>query len=68
MSEELNKTYKQYKAGKFKIEMNEIYQVGFRLASRLGHEQIYAVDWMDKAEMDFGEVEKWLQENQPDLF
>ncbi|SDN12323.1 hypothetical protein SAMN05518871_103354 [Psychrobacillus sp. OK028] len=65
---DLKNKYKQYISGEYTLEMNEIYQVGFRIASRLGHEQLYAVDWMGEAEMDYVEVEKWLKENQPELF
>jgi hypothetical protein len=65
---DLNNTYKQYNFGNYQLEMNEIYQVGFRVASRLGHDQLYAVDWMGEADMDYAEVEKWLKENQPELF
>jgi hypothetical protein len=67
MNEVLNKKYKQYKLGTYKLEMNEIFQIGFRLGFRLGHEQIYPIDWMGKAEMDYGEVESWAKENQPEL-
>lgn len=65
---DLNNKYKQYISGDYILEMNEIYQVGFRVASNLGHEQLYAVDWMGEAEMDYVVVEKWLKENQPELF
>src|SRR5690606_18743306 len=41
--------------------------IGFRLGLKLGHEQIYPIDWMGNADMDFGEVESWAKENQPDL-
>mgnify|MGYP003408198927 CR=1 FL=1 len=29
---------------------NEIYQIGFRLAKKLGHKEIYAVDWNEQPE------------------
>ena len=66
-SEFCNERYKQYKLGTYQLEMNEIYQVGFRLGLRLNHEQIYPTDWMGKAEMSYQEVEKWAKENQPEL-
>ena len=59
LNEDLNNKYKQFNSGDYHLEMNEIYQVGFRLASKLNHEQLYAVDWMGEADMDYGEVEKW---------
>nr|WP_246880489.1 DUF5694 domain-containing protein [Sporosarcina sp. 6E9] len=62
-----NEKYKQYKLGTYELEMNEIYQVGFRLGLKLGHNWIYPTDWMGEAEMEYGEVEKWAQDNQPEL-
>ena len=66
-SESFNEEYKQYKLGTYQLRMNEIYQVGFRLGVKLGHEQIYPTDWMGDASMSFGEVESWARENQPEL-
>ncbi|WP_369379614.1 DUF5694 domain-containing protein [Lysinibacillus fusiformis] len=66
-SEYCNKKYKQYKSGVHKLEMNEIFQVGFRLALKMGHEQIYPTDWMGESDMGYGEVESWAKENQPEL-
>lgn len=62
-----NGKYKQYKLGICKLEMNEIFQVGFRLGLKLAHEQIYPTDWMDNADMDYGEVVSWAKENQTEL-
>jgi hypothetical protein len=46
--------------------MNEIYQMGFRIAEKLNHNQIFAIDWMgtNKEEMDFGKVYDWANKNQ----
>ncbi|WP_053368063.1 DUF5694 domain-containing protein [Bacillus sp. FJAT-27245] len=66
-NELLNQQYQLFKLGQFTLELNEIDQIGFRAASKLGHEQLYAVDWMGKSRMGYGEVEQWLKENQPDL-
>lgn len=63
----LNERYKQYKNGNYNLEMNEIYQVGFRLSLMLGHEQIYPIDWIGEAEMGYEEVENWAKENQPTI-
>jgi Family of unknown function (DUF5694) len=41
---EFEERYHDYLAGEFEITANEIYQVGFRLAQRLGHQRLYAVD------------------------
>ena len=68
MNDSLNIKYKQYRFGNYNLEMNEIYQVGFRIATRFAHEQLYAVDWMGKADLSYVEMEKWLKENQPELY
>lgn len=66
-SEECNQKYKQYKLGAYKLEMNEIYQLGFRLGEMMGHEQIYPTDWMGESDMEFEEIECWAKENQPEV-
>ncbi|WP_269432404.1 DUF5694 domain-containing protein [Bacillus sp. FJAT-22090] len=44
-----NEKYKQYKLGTHKLEMNEIFQVGFRLGLKMGHEQIYpTIGWVSQ--------------------
>ena len=65
--EDCNEKFKQYKLGSYKLEMNEIFQVGFRLGLRMRHEKIYPVDWMGESDMSYGETESWARENQPDL-
>ena len=66
-SEYYNEKYKQYKSGTYQLQMNEIFQVGFRLGLKLEHEQIYPTDWMGDADMQYEEVEGWAKENQPEL-
>lgn len=66
-SEYYNEKYKKYKLGTYQLQMNEIFQVGFRLGLKLGHEQIYPTDWMGDADMHYEEVESWAKENQPEL-
>ena len=66
-SEYCNEKYKQYKLGTYQLQMNEIFQVGFRLGLKLEHEQIYPTDWMGDADMGYGEVESWARENQTEL-
>jgi len=66
-SEYDNEKYKQYKLGIYQLQMNEVFQVGFRLDLKLEHEQIYPTDWMGNSDMDYGEVESWAKENQPEL-
>lgn len=66
-SESCNEEFKQYKLGTYKLKMNEIYQVAFRLGLNLDHEQVYATDWMGDVDVSFGEVESWAKENQTRL-
>lgn len=66
-SEACNEQYKRYQSGSFSLPINEIYQVGFRLGLELGHEEIYPTDWMGNADMSFGEVQSWAEEQQPKL-
>jgi hypothetical protein len=41
---ELNATYRAYVAGEHELAAGETEQIGMRLAKRLGHEMLYAVD------------------------
>ncbi|HEU4564229.1 MAG TPA: DUF5694 domain-containing protein [Gemmatimonadaceae bacterium] len=40
----LDSLYREYRAGRLPARASEVYQIGFRLAARLGHERVYAVD------------------------
>jgi hypothetical protein len=40
----LDSTYALYKAGKWTLPRNEVYQLGYRLAKTLGHERVYPAD------------------------
>lgn len=42
LNDELNKEYKDSKGN---YSLNEVQQIGFRLAQKLQHENVYAVDW-----------------------
>jgi hypothetical protein len=42
--EELNATYRAYVAGEHELTAGETQQIAMRLAKRLGHEKLYAVD------------------------
>lgn len=48
---ELDALYQRYLSGQFNLQANEIYQLGFRLAKRLGHHEVFAIDasqrWYD---------------------
>ena len=49
--------YAAYLRGEVTDNRNEIVQIGFRLAKRLGHTKVYAVDW--KRDMNIGAVMQW---------
>ena len=46
-----NAEYQAYLAGEHALTVNERQQLGMRLAARLGHERLYAIDWASG--MDF---------------
>lgn len=66
----INQQYLLYRSGKFELQVNEIHQLGFRLAADLAHERLFCIDWMEKGAgtKGAGEVYEWARENQPDLF
>lgn len=68
--EELNEKYKQYLAGEYTLEVNEVDQLGFRIAAGLRHEQVYGIDWMERGagKRGAGDVYEWAKTNQPELF
>jgi hypothetical protein len=55
--------YRAYREGRYDLEANEVYQLGFRLARRGGHEQIYPIDYKLAWPMDT--VNTWAREHQP---
>ncbi|KGP71044.1 DUF5694 domain-containing protein [Pontibacillus yanchengensis] len=68
-NDRLNHEYQKYLNDKANLEINEIHQLGFRLAEEMGHEEIYAVDWMDTVgNLGIGQVYEWAKENQPQMY
>ena len=54
----IDSLYNEYLVGRFELKANEIYQIGFRMAKRLGHPQVYAVDATARGfDSDFSETE-----------
>ncbi len=51
-AESLNADYQRYREGAFPLTRNEVHQLGFRLANRLGHEAVYPVDFRKGMRMD----------------
>jgi hypothetical protein len=42
--QEMDQNYHAYLRGEFHLSGNEVHQIGFRLARRLGHERVYCID------------------------
>ncbi len=67
--EDLNIEYKRYVEDHTDLTMDEVQQYGFRLASELGHNQLYAVDWMESiGNRGIGQVFDWAKREQPELY
>jgi len=59
----LDSLYAEHRAGRYALGLNEVFQLGFRLAARLGHEGLYAVD--HEGEFPFGAVMAYAQAHDP---
>ena len=57
----LRKRYQNYLKGEYTLTSNEIGQVGFRLAKKLGHSDIYAID--HRMELPFQPLMTYCEEN-----
>ncbi|MBT2663396.1 DUF5694 domain-containing protein [Bacillus sp. ISL-45] len=59
--EVLNNQYQTFIKGDYTITINEIDQIGFRLAKVCGHKRVYAVDWnKDEDDIpDLSGLEEW---------
>lgn len=67
---ELNARYREFLAGSYEPGANEVEQLGFRIAARVGHERLHPIDWMGTiaGQRGYGEVLEWAAENQPDIY
>ena len=65
----INEEFKRYLKGDYQLQEEEIDQIGYRLAKEMGHQEVYAVDWMEKGacRREIGEVVEWAKEHQPEL-
>ncbi|HEU4566177.1 MAG TPA: DUF5694 domain-containing protein [Gemmatimonadaceae bacterium] len=57
----LNARYQRYLRGEDTLRVDEGDQIGLRLARRLGHQRVYAVDY--RLDLDFGGVMKYAAEH-----
>lgn len=64
-AESLNADYRRYRAGAFPLSRNEVHQLGFRLAHRLGHEVIYPVDFRKGMRID--SVMAYARAHEPEM-
>ena len=60
---EFDERFGKYVAGEFELGSNEIYQVGFRLARRLGHRRLYAVDSSGRRYEDLPDSEEYAKKH-----
>ncbi|MCR8849396.1 DUF5694 domain-containing protein [Rossellomorea sp. SC111] len=68
-NESLNEEFRKYLNEDLALEVDEIHQFGFRLASELHHNELYAVDWMDNVgNLGLGQVMEWAKNEQPDMY
>lgn len=61
----LDSLYSAWREGAHELTINERQQLGFRIAGRLGHERIWAVDWRNSWE--FEDVMAYAKEHRPDF-
>jgi hypothetical protein len=67
---DLNADYQKFVSGDFELPAYETHQLGFRIARDLGHEKVYATDWMHLDKSDIDLLERGFEEaelKQPDL-
>ncbi len=64
----LDSLYSSYRAGEFDLPSNEIYQLGFRLAGRLGHERLHAVDAERRFYLPYLDPDEYAAAHGQDLF
>ena len=62
----LDSTYQAYLAGTQELTINEIEQLGFRLAERMEHASIYAIDF--PLDLPFGELIAYAEEHDKERF
>jgi hypothetical protein len=59
--ERTDEQYRKYLAGEFELGANEVYQLGFRLARRLGHDRVHLVDARGRAYEPHVDVEEYAR-------
>ncbi|MCM3638743.1 DUF5694 domain-containing protein [Sporosarcina luteola] len=66
----LNEEFTGFLKGDYHLMENEIDQIEYRLAKQMGHQEVYAVDWMEQGALqrESSEVAEWAKEHQPKLY
>lgn len=66
----INEEFTRYLKGDYQLQENEIDQIGYRLAKKMGHQEVYAVDWMEQGacQREINEIVEWAKEHQPELY
>jgi hypothetical protein len=65
----LNEEYRAHLLEHATLQANEVHQFGFRLASELGHDRVYAVDRAGSpSDVSVGDVYTWTKERDSALF
>lgn len=59
--------YEAYGQGTLALTADERHQLGFRIAQRAHLSSVHAIDWNDDRG-DLGQVYRWAEERQPDLY
>lgn len=59
----LDSLYRAYRGGNLELDRNEVQQLGFRIAARLGHERVYGVD--HEGHFPFGAMMEYAEEHDP---
>ncbi|WP_438425666.1 DUF5694 domain-containing protein [Aquimarina macrocephali] len=64
--DKLNDDYKEYLKDIYTLTINEIDQLGFRLAKELGHQKLYCID--QKMSLPFGPLSKYAEKYEKQKF
>ena len=59
--DELDQAYQKYLDGDLELHESETHQLGFKLAKRLGHSRVYAIDY--KLNLPFGDLQNYAKEH-----
>ena len=63
---EFARKYSEYLAGNYSLKADEVDQIGLRMAKRLGHKQVYAVDV--EGDFPFNAVQGFVQKHHQEQF